>query len=237
MTKLLITEITRMGPAFCIIGLEREKNRIRSVRPVTATANSWMHFPYHRGDVLQCDFAPFSGSQPHDEDRLAMRGFQKESAVPEPEVVIYLRQAEIATSLEDLFGCVLHENKTGSGLFAKPSEAKRSVCGTVTQNLRLELCANELRATLALSSGEVLRDLPVVDRDWRDFVEAALAISRGANRLARLERFLNAQFQSKVLSCPYHFIRLGLTRPYHDLCWLMLDTLIPLPKHDWLEEF
>ena len=237
MTKLLITEITRRGPAFCVIGLEREKNRIRSVRPVTATANSWMHFPYLRGDVLQCDLAPFSGSKPHVEDRVSTCGFRKESAVPEPEVVTYLRKAEIGTTLEDLFGCVLHENKTGSGLFAKPREAKRSVCGTVTQNLRLELCANELRATLALPSGEVLRDLPVVDRDWRDFIEAALAISRGANRLARLKRFLNSQFQSKILSCPHHFIRLGLTRPYHDLCWLMLDTLIPLPKHDWLGEF
>ena len=237
MTKLLITEITRMGPAFCVIGLEREKNRIRSVRPVTATANSWMRFPYHRGDVLQCDLAPFSGSKPHIEDRVSTSGFEKESAVPEPEVVRYLHKAEIASSLEDLFGCVLHENKNGSGLFAQPRDAKRSVCGTVTQNLRLELCANELRATLALSSGEVLRDLPVVDRDWRDFIEAALAIPRGANRLARLQRFLNSQFNYKVLSCRHHFIRLGLTRPYRDLCWLMLDTLIPLPKYDWLEEF
>jgi len=237
MTKLLITEITRMGPAFCVIGLQREKDKIRSVRPVSATANSWMHFPYHRGDVLQCDLAPFCGSKPHIEDRVSTSGFEKDSAVPEPEVVTYLRKAEIACSLQELFGCVLHENKNGSGLFAKPPEAKRSVCGTVTQNLRLELCANELRATLALSSGEVLRDLPVVDRDWRDFIEAALAIHRGANRLARLERFLNSQFHYKVLSCPHHFIRLGLTRPYHDLCWLMLDTLIPLPRNDWLEEF
>jgi hypothetical protein len=237
MTKLLITEITRMGPAFCVIGLQREKDKIRSVRPVSATANSWLHFPYHRGDVLQCDLAPFSGSKPHVEDRVSTSGFERESTVPEPEVVMYLRKAEIAGSLPQLFGCVLNENKNGSGLFAKPPEAKRSVCGTVTQNLRLELCANELRATLALSSGEVLRDLPVVDRDWRDFIDAALAASRGANRLARLERFLNSQFHYKVLSCPYHFIRLGLTRPYHDLCWLMLDTLIPLPKNDWLEEF
>jgi len=237
MTKLLITEITRMGPAFCVIGLQREKNKIRSVRPVSATANSWLHFPYHRGDVLQCDCAPFSGSKPHIEDRVLTGAFQKESTVPEPEIVTYLRKAEIADSLSELFGCVLHENKNGSGLFAKPPEAKRSVCGTQTQNLRLELYANELRATLALSSGEVLRDLPVVDRDWRDFIEAALAIPRGANRLARLERFLNSQFHYKVLSCPHHFIRLGLTRPYHDVCWLMLDTLIPLPKHEWLEEF
>jgi hypothetical protein len=237
MTRLLITEITRMGPAFCVIGLAREKDKIRSVRPVTPTANSWLHFPYHRGDVLQCALAPFSGSKPHIEDRVSTNGFERESTVAEREVVTYLRKAEVAGSLPELFGCVLHENKKGSGLFAKPREAKRSVCGTVAQNLRLELYANQLRATLALSSGEVLRDLPVVDRDWRAFIEAALSSERGANRLARLERFLNSQFQSKVLCCPYHFIRLGLTRPYHGLCWLMLDTLIPLPRQNWLEEF
>ncbi|MGC1619415.1 MAG: hypothetical protein WA765_13075 [Candidatus Acidiferrum sp.] len=237
MTKLLITEITRMGPAFCVIGLQRDKDNIRSVRPVSATANSWMYFPFHRGDVLQCDLTPFPGAKPHIEDRVSTRGFQKESAVPEPEVVTYLRKAEIAGSLPELFGCVLHENKTGSGLFAKPSDPKRSICGAETRNLRLELCANELRATLALSSGEVLCDLPVVDRDWRDFIGAALAENRGANRTARLERFLNSQFHYRILSCPHHFIRLGLTRPYHDLCWLMLDTLFPLPKQEWLEEF
>jgi hypothetical protein len=236
MTKLLITEITRMGPAFCVIGLQREKDKIHSVRPVSATANSWLHFPYQRGDVLECDLAPFSGAKPHIEDRISTRGFQKESMVPEPEVVAYLRKAETAGTLRELFGCALHENR-GGGLFARPPEAKRSVCGTVTQNLRLELCANELRATLVLSSGEVLRDLPVVDRDWRDFIDVALAEGRGMNRATRLERFLNSQFHYKVLSCPHHFIRLGISRPYHDLCWLMLDTLIPLPRRDWLEEF
>ncbi|MGB9463826.1 MAG: hypothetical protein WBR10_01815 [Candidatus Acidiferrum sp.] len=237
MTKLLITEITRMGPAFCVIGLQREKDKIRSVRPVSATANSWMHFPYRRGDVLECDLAPFFGAKPHIEDRVSTRGFQKESTLSEAEVVTHLRKAEFANSLPELFGCTMKENKNGSGLFAMPLEAKRSICGTATQNLRLEFCANELRATLALSSGEVLRDLPVVDRDWRDFMDAALADGRGANRAARLERFLNSQFHYKILSCPYHFIRLGITRPYQGVCWLMLDTLFPLPKHEWLEEF
>jgi hypothetical protein len=237
MTKLLITEITRMGPAFCVIGLQREKDTIRSIRPVSASANSWMHFPYHRGDVLHCDLAPFWGAKPHIEDRVSTRGFRKDSAVPEPELVHFLRKAEIADSLPDLFGCVLHENRQGSGLYAKPRDPNRSICGAETHNLRLELCGNELRATLALSSGEVLRDLPVVDHDWRTFIEAALAEDRGANRVARLERFFNSQFHYKILSCPHHFIRLGLTRPYHDLCWLMLDTLFPLPKQEWLEEF
>jgi hypothetical protein len=237
MTRLLITEITRMGPAFCVIGLQRESGRIRSVRPVTSTANSWLHFPYRRGDVLRCDLSPFSGAKPHIEDRVTAHGFQKELAVPEPGVVAFLRRAEIAGSLADLFGCAIHENRNGGGLHAKPLEPARSICGTETKNLRFELCANEPRATLVLSSGEVLRDLPVVDRDWRGFIDAALAEARGANRVRRLERFLNSQFHDKVLSCPHHFLRLGLTRPYHDLCWLMLDTLFPLPKQEWLEEF
>jgi hypothetical protein len=52
-----------------------------------------------------------------------------------------------------------------------------------------------------------------------------------------LDRFLNSQFHYKIMSCPHHFVRIGLTRPYKDVCWLMLDTLFPLPKAEWLEEF
>ena len=237
MTKLLITEITRMGPAFCVIGLQREKEKIQSIRPVPAFTNGWKHFPHHRGDILECALTPFPGAKPHVEDRVSTRGFEKSSVLREAETVTFLRKAEMAQSLPDLFDCPVHENRKGSGLFALPHEAKRSICGCETQNLRLELCANELRATLALPSGEVLRDLPVVDRDWRDFIDAALVEGRGANRIARLERFLNAHFHYKVTFCPHHFIRLGLTRPFHDLCWLMLDTLFPLPKSDWLQEF
>jgi len=237
MTKLLITEITRMGPAFCVIGLARESEKIQSIRPVHAAANGWRFFPYQRGDILEGSFAPFPGAKPHVEDRMTTRGLKKTAAVAEAEIVVWLRKAETAQSLPDLFGCAVHENKNGSGLYTRPGEGARSICGCETQNLRLELCANELRATLALPSGELLRDLPVVDRDWRDFIESALAECRGANRVARLERFLNSQFHYKILSCPHHFIRLGLTRPYHELCWLMLDTLFPLPKPEWLEEF
>jgi len=237
MTKLLITEITRMGQAFCVIGLQHEKERICSIRPVPASANGWLHFPHRRGDILECALAPFPAPKPHVEDRTATRGFQKSNSVAEAETVSYLRKAETADSLPDLFGCQVRENIKGAGHHVMPHEAKRSICGCETQNLRLELYANELRATLALPSGEVLRDLPVVDRDWRDFIDAALASTRGANRCARLDRFLNSQFHYKIMSCPHHFIRIGLTRPFQEFCWLMLDTLFPLPKPEWLEEF
>ena len=237
MTKLLITEITRMGPAFCVIGLQREKESIQSVRPVPSFANGWRYFPYQRGEILECSLVPFPASKPHVEDRVSTQGFRKSAVMSEVEIVTWLRKAEFSASLSGLFGCAVHENRNGSGLYVMPGEAQRSICGCDTQNLRLELCANELRATLVLSSGEVLRDLPVVDHNWRGFVEQALNPDRGANRLNRLERFLNSQFHYKILSCPHHFIRLGLSRPYHDVCWLMLDTLFPLPQPEWLVEF
>jgi hypothetical protein len=88
MTKLLITEITRMGPAFCVIGLQREKEMIQSIRPVHASANSWAHFPHRRGDILECSLAPFPAAKPHIEDRTATRGFQKSSSVAEAETVV-----------------------------------------------------------------------------------------------------------------------------------------------------
>jgi hypothetical protein len=168
MTKLLITEITRMGPAFCVIGLQRENERIYSIRPVPSSANGWIHFPHQRGDILEFSLTPFPGAKPHIEDRVSTRAFQKSSALAEAEIVPFLRRAELARSLPELFGCKIHENKKGSGLYAMPSEAQRSICGCETQNLRLEICANELRGSLVLPSGEVLRDLPAVDRDWRN---------------------------------------------------------------------
>ncbi len=220
MTKLLITEITYMGPAFCVIGLVREGPTIYSLRPVPPRGNRWVSFPFHRGDILECRLTKLPCSRPHTEDHVSTRGWKKVGDVPQPEVVKYLRRAEVGDSLGDLFSCVV-----------------KSICGCATVNLVLENVGAELRATLALQSGETLRDLPVVDRDWNDFVEAATDVRRGANRYQRLAKFLGGQFQKKVVDCPYHFVRLGLTRPFKRRCWLMLDTLFPLPQMAWLQEF
>jgi hypothetical protein len=237
MTKLLITEITRMGSAFCVIGLQRDKEKFQSIRPVRTWVNGWLNFPYRRGEVLGCSLLPTCGAPPHVEDRALTRTFRKSASVGESDTVAYLLKAENGDSLRSLFECATYENKHGSGAYALPTQARRSICGCRTQNLRLELCGNELRATLVLSSGELLRDLPVVDRDWLDFLDAALTENRGANRAARFERFLNSQLHYKIMNCPHHFVRIGLTRPYRDVCWLMLDTLFPLPHTEWLEEF
>ncbi len=239
-TKLLITEITRMAKSFCVIGLQREGGRIQSLRPVRSLAKSWTCFPHQRGDVVEFSLLIAPGQPPHVEDRVSTRDFRKRTAVSESDLVAYLRKAECTDCLRGLFDCPIYPNDSGRGAYALPGEARRSICGCQTQNLRLEFYASKLRATLVLGSGEVLRDLPVVDRDWLDFVDRALAAERGANRLSRLERFLSSQFHYKIVSCPDHFVRVGLTRPYRasgERCYLMLDTLFPLPKADWLEEF
>lgn len=237
MTRLLITEITRMGPAFCVIGLALDAETIHSIRSLPMSGKGWPHFPYRRGDILETSFPRLPSPRPHVEDRTSLRSFQKAGEVEEAEIVGYLRKAETALSLAELFGCRIRENQRGAGDYAEPAEAQRSICGCETQNLRIELCGNELRASLVLPSGEALRDLPLVDRDWNNFIDAAIAQDREANRHARLEGFLKNKFHHKVISCAHHYVRLGLTRPFHDRCWVMLDTLFPLPSREWLEEF
>lgn len=234
-TRLLITEIMRMKRGFCVIGLRSDGDMIQSLRPVAP--GGWRQFRHQRGDVIEFSLLASPGKPPHVEDRRSARYFRRTGSVSESDLVADLRKAECSDSLRDLFECRIYENKRGNRAHALPGEARRSICGCQTENLRLELCGNELRATLVLSSGELLRDLPVVDRDWLDFMDAALAENRGANRSGRLERFLNSQFHYKIMSCPHHFVRIGLTRPFLDVCWLMLDTLFPLPRADWLEEF
>ncbi len=237
MTKLLITDITRMGAAFCVIGLEHEGSAIRSLRPLPPKGWGWPNFPYRRGDILEFNLMNLPCEKPHLEDRISTRGMRKVRQVSDPEVVKYLRRAECADCLKDLFGCGVHENRSGRGVFVPQGAGNRSICGCISQNLRMERVGKELRAAVTLPAGESLRDIPVVDRDWNIFVEAALIPSRGANLLQRLQRFLDSQFDQKVLSCAHHFVRLGVTRPRPNRCWIMLDTLFPLPEDAWLEEF
>ena len=60
-----------------------------------------------------------------------------------------------------------------------------------------------------------------------------VCIRRGC---ARLGRSLNSHFHYKGMSCLHH-LRTGLARPFHDHSWLMLDTLFPQPRPEWLQEF
>jgi len=75
--------------------------------------------------------------------------------------------------------------------------------------------------------------LPVVDRDWFAFAKRWDDESQ-----SRLAGFFNWFIVDQIISSPIRFARIGLARPDKDgLCWLMLDSLFPLPKAEWVKEF
>jgi hypothetical protein len=104
MTELLITEITHMDYGFCVIGLERDGTRFRSLRPVPPE-REWRQFPYNRADRIAFDLASMPVLSPHVEDRRAAASHRKIGAVTEADLVQCLRQAEVANSVAELFGC------------------------------------------------------------------------------------------------------------------------------------
>jgi hypothetical protein len=60
------------------------------------------------------------------------------------------------------------------------------------------------------------------------------------DRKRRLEaqHFFDSVIQKRIISSNHRFARIGLARPKNDegFCWLMLDTLFPLPNPAWLNE-
>ncbi len=237
MTELILSDITRMGQGFCVIGLERIENGFRSVRPLLPFADSWpASFPFHRGDIIQFDLYPVPVTRPHIEDRRSRGQPKILRRVSENELVAFLRQAEYSADLNGLFSCGVQENTRGSGIFVLPGQGQRSICGCEVNNVRFEVFPDEVRAMILLPSGVVLRDFPLVDRDWRNFIDQIFEKMVGANRLQRVQRFLNSKIAQILLSTTDLFARIGLTRIHNDRHWLMLDTLIPLPQTTWLND-
>jgi len=236
MTQLILTEITRMGPGRCIIGLEAIPAGYRSVRPLPRYGNSWPEdFPHRRGHQLEFQLATLSPTRPHIEDRLTLRFVRKVGECGEEELVQRLRRAEMADRLHDLFHCQVHHNPTGRGYFVEPADAARSICGTELRNLRFFPHGDEIRAELLLPD-ETRVKLPLVDTEWRRFLEQAASLIIGANQKRRMERFLLSRLPQKLLGEPTLLARIGVTRPFMGKCWLMLDSLFPQPKEEWLHE-
>ncbi len=235
MTKLLISDITRMRRGFCVIGLEHKGYVLRSIRPLPPTGNAWRRFPYKRGDVLQFLLSALPTAVPHVEDSASTGIMGKTSQLPEGDLVGYLRRAEVAENARGLFACHVHENVRGSGIFVEPNLASRSICGCEVQNIRFQLFPEAIRATLLLPSGETLRDLPVVDRDWVGFIRRVSRKIAGANRLQRANRFLNGRMMERLFTDTNQFARIGLTRLHNNRHWLMLDSLFPSPQITWLD--
>jgi hypothetical protein len=244
MTELILSEVTRMTPGHCVIGLEAAGQGFRSIRPFPLRGRAWPSpFDYPRGAKLRFNLGCPPAEPPHTEDRLSTGILEIIAGISEAGLVDCLRRAEVADELEDLFGCETVETPSGR-LYTKAGEGSRSICGCGFLNIRLGRVEREIsgkverqiRASLTLPSGETLRDIAVVDRDWSAFVEHAETQITGANRLRRLNRFLRERAIENVLSEANHFARIGLSRPFRAGCWLMLDSLFPLPKEEWLSE-
>lgn len=234
MRELLISEITRMAAGLCVIGLERHQEGYSSIRPIPHDLTAWPQFPYHRADRIAFDLSLRPGvTEHHCEDRLA-RNPRKIDSLDEDELVGCLRQAEVAISIRDLFGCQVHPSpRRGPAVYVNPTDARRSVCGCKINSVRFRFYPEKIRVALALESGETLESLPVVDRDWHAFVKR---LNNQSQR--RLEGFINGFIVDQIISSPIRFARIGLARPDRDgLCWLMLDSLFPLPKEGWEKEF
>lgn len=236
MTELILTEITRMDPGYCVIGIQPEAQGFRSVRPGPPYGHAWADpFPYKRGDKLQFNLSRLPAPRPHVEDHQSSGVLAKLGELTESELLACLRKAEIGRSLRDLFGCQVRIKRRGAFVIGKL--AHRSICGVEPQNVRLKWEASALRAAVALPSGETLPDLPVVDRSWLAFAEASLAEIKGANSAQRLSRYFAQRLQRDALDGRSHFLRIGLARPRPNACWLMVDTLFPFPRKSWLHEF
>ena len=234
MSELLISEITRMAAGLCVIGLERHKEGYSSLRPIPHGLTAWPQFPYYRADRMSFDLSLSPGvTEHHCEDRRAGNPRLVDS-VSEGELVGCLKQAEVADSIKNLFGCDVHPSlRGGAAVYVNPVDARRSVCGCKINSVHFRFYPEKIRVALALESGETLDSLPVVDRDWFAFAKRWDDESQ-----SRLAGFFNWFIVDQIISSPIRFARIGLARPDKDgLCWLMLDSLFPLPKAEWVKEF
>jgi len=242
MPELLISEITRMADGFCVIGLMPTPTGFCSLRPMPRLGFAWRPFPYRRADRVAFELALVPLAAPHLEDRQAA-SHSRLGTVSEAELVDCLKRAEVASAARELFGCPIRPNpRRGPGLHVEPEEGSRSICGCAVENISFAFNfypQRNIRASLRLESGDRLDSLPWVDHDWLRFADHLWKVSQGtANVRQRLQTFFNRRIREHLLSSSAPFARIGLTRPGDDgRCWLMLDSVFPLPRKKWLEEF
>lgn len=240
MRELILSDITEMGTGLCVVGIERAGDRtFRSVRPMPPRSYAWpLALGGQRGNFAQFDAMATSAARPHIEDQATNGLTPHGDPLAEDELVDLLQHAEISEDVEGLFGCHLHSDQLGGNAWVPPASACRSICGSAYANMRFRVYLDrdkvKLLAMLALTSGEVLHSLPIVDWAWRQFL--VVLLSRYPRRpLAReLDVYFNRSIRARVMDSPAHFVRIGLPRPSQDKCWLMLDSLFPQPDVAWL---
>jgi hypothetical protein len=243
MPELILSDITVMGPGYCVIGLERVgADSYRSVRPFPLRAFAWREpFPFRRGDGVRFTAIPTTISRPHVEDQQSRGLIRTGESRSEEELIGCLRKAEVSGDLSGLFGChVRGGDRGGRALSVDARKAQRSICGCEYSNVRFhvhpETGGFALRAEVVLDSNERIPSIPVVDREWRRFVAQLVLRIRRADPLPLAARFLNRLVAINMLATTQRFARIGLPRPRENQeCWLMLDSLFPQPQGPWLE--
>jgi len=231
-----------MGSGLCVIGIEPAcEGLFRSIRPIPPQGFAWERsLPHQRGNGVRFASRPTSVSPPHLEDQNTYGQQASSKCLNELELVGILQQAEISEDLEGLFGCELRSDTNGGNAWVEASQAGRSICGCPYRNLRFLVFMDPhrvtLRARLVLTSGETLNSLPVVDRDWRRFMDEVMQRRAGSARHVDLDRYLNRFIRQRLLQALHGFARIGLARPDNGhKCWLMLDSLFPQPDASWLD--
>ena len=243
MPELILSDITVMGQGYCVIGLEqRSPDSYRSVRPMPPWGFAWREpFPFRRGENVHVQWRPTTPNRPHLEDRRCYGLSATSQSLAQEDLIECLKKAEVSPDLEHLFECPVQLSPHGGrALWVNPPEATRSICGCEYNNLRFRLFPEPegfaLRAEIILNSNERISSIPIVDREWRHFVERLVQRIQRPNPLPLAERFLNRSVCSKLLAMPQQLARIGLPRPRADKqCWLMLDSLFPQPNDSWLD--
>lgn len=242
MRELILSDITEMGLGLCVVGIERiGKNSFRSVRPIPPTGYAWP-LPFHckRGSFVRFEPAATSAIPPHIEDQNTHGLTPRGESLVEDELVDLLQHAETSENSEGFFECELRTDKPGGNAWVPPDSARRSICGCWHTNMRFRVFVDpgrvKLVVRLALTSGEVLHSLPIVDWAWRQFLGEL--ISRLSKPPARneLEALFNGSIRARVMGSPTRWVRIGLPRPKQNenKCWLMLDSFFPQPDVAWL---
>jgi hypothetical protein len=243
MPDLILSDITVMGPGYCVIGLEEvSPNSYRSVRPMPPWGFAWREpFPFKRGDRVRFQARPTTVVRPHLEDQNTSGLIATGTCLDEGGLIQRLRGAEVGVDLQHLFACAVQTGSRGGGaLWVNAPDAARSICGCEYENLRFRLYPEPpdftLRAELVVSSKERIPSIPIVDSEWRRFVSLLVRRIQRANPLPLAERFLNWSVARQMLVSLQRFARIGLPRPKPGQpCWLMLDSLFPQPRDAWLD--
>lgn len=238
MPELILSDITVMGPGYCVIGLEQlVSGAFRSIRPLPPWGHAWREpFRFKRGDCTRSRLSLAPPRPPHFEDRHSTGLARSGRSLSESDLVRFLKAAEVSSSLEELFDCTPQSSTFRGNLWVSPDEAKRSICGCQYANIRFPRIIQQprdltLRAQIVLPSNERMDSIPVVDCEWRRFVGQLVRHLDDSDALT----FLNGPTRDWLTRSPNSFARIGLARAKDDKCWLMLDSLFPQPEESWLE--